>query len=735
MQSERDFQNLAPQADETCPHPGMSRRELIRTGLFTVASLSLVDLQSARPAHAQASECHFAIIGDYGWSGTAERDVANLVKSWSPEFIVTTGDNNYGDTVYETASVETIDKNIGQYYHEFIHPYLGSYGTGAETNRFFPALADKDWNAAIGYQAYLDYFTLPHNERYYDFTWGPVHFFMVNSELHDPDGSRHPSVQSAWLQSRLAASTAPWKIVVLHHPPYATRGGFVRLQWPFKEWGADVVLSGQHHVYERLLVDGLTYVINGLGGRSRGDFVGLDPAEGSLVRYGADYGAQRVTAASDRITFEFFTRAGELIDSFTLWKEAALPAPANLEAAPAAPASGYFRGINLNGPAVTIEGRQWLSHADALGQGLSVTGADSWSGSYTFELSPTADADTRTMLESCIWKPGAFQVRQALANGEYDVCLWMIENWRPNYRSMTATGEGATLASGIGTLPLGSWRKYGPFRVSVQDGALDLQIARIYGDAVLFGLSIESANGGSPETSTAIRLSWTDRADGEEGVEIERSADGTRFSVVGLAGPNSTGFTDDPEVEGATFFYRVRAFVGDRYSDYSNVAQVTTPGTPANENLLAYSEQLDRWAVQNACAVTANAGADPNGGVTADRLDDSLSTTGFPAVYTDVMVPESGPYVFSCYLQAVSLSLATVRIDNLNTKVRLVEAPFTLSGSWQRFSAVLADVPAGHKLRIFLYPGQYKRDGGSILAWGAQLERGSVPGPYRKKPA
>ena len=23
---------------------------------------------------------------------------------------------------------------------------------------------------------YLDYFTLPGNERYYDFTWGPVHF-------------------------------------------------------------------------------------------------------------------------------------------------------------------------------------------------------------------------------------------------------------------------------------------------------------------------------------------------------------------------------------------------------------------------------------------------------------------------------------------------------------------------------------------------------------------------------
>ena len=38
---------------------------------------------------------HFAVIGDYGDAGQAELDVANLVKSWNPDFIITTGDNNY----------------------------------------------------------------------------------------------------------------------------------------------------------------------------------------------------------------------------------------------------------------------------------------------------------------------------------------------------------------------------------------------------------------------------------------------------------------------------------------------------------------------------------------------------------------------------------------------------------------------------------------------------------------
>ena len=36
----------------------------------------------------------FAVIGDYGKSGEDELAVANMVKSWNPDFIITTGDNN-----------------------------------------------------------------------------------------------------------------------------------------------------------------------------------------------------------------------------------------------------------------------------------------------------------------------------------------------------------------------------------------------------------------------------------------------------------------------------------------------------------------------------------------------------------------------------------------------------------------------------------------------------------------
>ena len=36
----------------------------------------------------------FAVIGDYGANTPAEGQVATMVASWSPDFVITTGDNS-----------------------------------------------------------------------------------------------------------------------------------------------------------------------------------------------------------------------------------------------------------------------------------------------------------------------------------------------------------------------------------------------------------------------------------------------------------------------------------------------------------------------------------------------------------------------------------------------------------------------------------------------------------------
>lgn len=87
-----------------------------------------------------------------------------------------------------------------------------------------------------------------------------------NSKLCTP----HPPPAAP--QTQLAASTATWKLVMLHHSPFSSgsnHGSIARLQWPYQTWGADAVLSGHDHLYERILAgSGFPYMVNGLGGAS-----------------------------------------------------------------------------------------------------------------------------------------------------------------------------------------------------------------------------------------------------------------------------------------------------------------------------------------------------------------------------------------------------------------------------------------------------------------------------------
>ena len=279
--------------------------------VFRIPCIIVTIAMNAGALHAQDS-VRFAVIGDYGIAGQAEADVATLVRSWNPDIVITTGDNNYPN-----GEASTIDANIGQYYREFIHPYTGGYGQGADTNRFFPSLGNHDWIAA-GAVPYLNYFTLPGNERYYDFTWGPVHFFAVDSDPNEPDGRSSTSIQGTWLKDGLAASTSRWKIVYMHHAPYSsstTHGSNPVMQWPYREWGATAVLAGHDHTYERILIDLFPYFVNGIGGNTIYSFG--TPVQGSQIRYNSDYGAMLVEANADSIVFRFYTRTGALVDSYT----------------------------------------------------------------------------------------------------------------------------------------------------------------------------------------------------------------------------------------------------------------------------------------------------------------------------------------------------------------------------------------------------------------------------------
>ena len=88
------------------------------------------------------------------------------------------------------------------------------------------------------------------------------------------------------------------------------------MRWPFQEWEADMIISDHDHDYERLEINGLTYLVNGLGGGFIYDFI--DPLPESLVRYNQDHGAMRVEVTPTKLFAQFMNTKGEIIDEFTI---------------------------------------------------------------------------------------------------------------------------------------------------------------------------------------------------------------------------------------------------------------------------------------------------------------------------------------------------------------------------------------------------------------------------------
>ena len=271
-----------------------------------------------------------AVVGDYGVDTTSEGQVATMVAGWSPDLVVTTGDNFYSQGT-DTGTAR-YDRVTGKYYCAFIKGAAAGTncpsGGTATVNRFFPSTGNHDWTdgAIANYKAY---FNLPGagvtsqsptgSELYYDVRNGPLHLFFIDSQAAMAS-SPEMTAQKAWLQAALAASDAAWKAVVFHHPPFSSgsaHGSSTAMRWPFASWGADLVLNGHDHTYERVENGGLTYIVDGLGGAGRYGFAS-SPVTGSLVRYNANWGALKLTIDDTSLTGDFISLGGTTQDHFSL---------------------------------------------------------------------------------------------------------------------------------------------------------------------------------------------------------------------------------------------------------------------------------------------------------------------------------------------------------------------------------------------------------------------------------
>lgn len=208
-----------------------------------------------RTAPGPTSVVRFVTLGDLGTRTPDQYAVATQLAATAHDFVLVTGDVAYPD-----GRPEDLERNV-----------FSMYGPLMASVPFFPATGNHDHrtdDAAPFHEAFASFDNGgPHaHERWFSFDWGPVHVVVLDTEALDRD-------QLRWLDADLAATRQPWSVVVTHRPPYSTgehgsdRRTRRRLAPILEAHGADLVLSGHDHDYERTHpVDGVHYVVTGGGG-------------------------------------------------------------------------------------------------------------------------------------------------------------------------------------------------------------------------------------------------------------------------------------------------------------------------------------------------------------------------------------------------------------------------------------------------------------------------------------
>lgn len=258
--------------------PASIDRRVLMTSMG--ASLALAPQASARPA-----SFAFLALGDWGQQGAImQRRVAGALGDaaldHASRFVISAGDNFYPAGVASTTDAH------------WRRSFEDVYTAPGLQIPWFAALGNHDYRGDV--QAQIDYSRLSRRwrmpNRYFkvacgDFGLPLVDIFIIDTspmvdaanydewlqQLARGRHAPHESVrQLAWLDQALAASNAPWKIVVGHHPVYSGGHGdspvlVERLAPMLKARGVQVYINGHDHSLQHIRRGGIDYVCTGSG--------------------------------------------------------------------------------------------------------------------------------------------------------------------------------------------------------------------------------------------------------------------------------------------------------------------------------------------------------------------------------------------------------------------------------------------------------------------------------------
>ncbi|MFS6827562.1 metallophosphoesterase [Cyanobium sp. ATX 6F1] len=282
---------------------GLTAGLLLRRGAGSEDALA-IPVGAPTDSSSSAAELRWLAVADTGGGNSAQRAVGArmaAVHRQRPVDLVVLG----GDNIYPNG-------DIAQIKDMFTIPYKSLLEAGVP---FHAVLGNHDIRTGNG-NPQVAYPPFGMKGRWYNLRRGPVEFFMLDTNVNADWGRQLP-----WLQQALAASAAPWKVVVGHHPIYSSGyygndgAAQARLGPLFRRHGVQLYINGHDHNYERTKpIAGTTYLVVGGGGAYLRD---VNP-NGNTARAISVHSFAELSARGNQLEIQAWDSSGSSIDRAVL---------------------------------------------------------------------------------------------------------------------------------------------------------------------------------------------------------------------------------------------------------------------------------------------------------------------------------------------------------------------------------------------------------------------------------
>jgi hypothetical protein len=238
--------------------------------------------------------------GDIGMCTAAAEQTARLLDAFPGTIFAA------GDLAYPSGTAANFQKC-----------YEPTWGRHKGRTRPAPGNHDYETPQAAPYYAYFGENAGPQGRGYYSYREGAWLILSLNSNIPASDGS----AQAAWIRETLAANRTDCTLAYWHHPLFTSgpngNNAVMRDVWRIlQDAGADAVISGHDHLYERFAPqdasgradgDGLRQFTVGTGGAYLYEVRSLAPNSEVI---GRAHGVLKLTLKATSYEWQFVPAAG-----------------------------------------------------------------------------------------------------------------------------------------------------------------------------------------------------------------------------------------------------------------------------------------------------------------------------------------------------------------------------------------------------------------------------------------